>query len=35
VLVRTLRDGLRRTLAGQCHDLAPDAAPVLEEFLLD
>jgi pimeloyl-ACP methyl ester carboxylesterase len=35
-LARTLPDGRHRTLAGQGHDLAPDAlAPVLDEFLLD
>ena len=34
-LARTLPDGRRRTLAGQSHDLAPDAlAPVLEDFAL-
>jgi pimeloyl-ACP methyl ester carboxylesterase len=34
-VARTLPDGRRRTLAGQSHDLAPEAlAPVLEEFLL-
>jgi pimeloyl-ACP methyl ester carboxylesterase len=35
-LARTLPDGRHRTLAGEGHDLAPDAlAPLLEEFLLD
>jgi pimeloyl-ACP methyl ester carboxylesterase len=33
-LVNTLPDGRRRTLAGQTHDISPEAiAPVLEEFL--
>ena len=33
-LLRALPDGLRRTLAGQSHDLAPGAiVPVLQEFL--
>ena len=33
-LVRTLPDAPRRTLAGEGHDLAPDALrPVLLEFL--
>lgn len=34
-LVQTLPDGRRRTLAGESHDISPDAtAPLLEEFLL-
>jgi pimeloyl-ACP methyl ester carboxylesterase len=34
-LVETLPDARRRTLAGQTHDLAPDAiVPLLDEFLL-
>jgi len=33
-LVQTLADGRRCTLAGQSHDISPDAtAPILEEFL--
>jgi hypothetical protein len=34
-LVRTLANGRRCTLAGQSHDISPDAtASVLEEFLI-